>query len=136
MSAGVVFCHAKFPYARAVHLAEDALRQAKRDTGGAEPAVGWLDVTADGESPPDWRITQPLDALRRRAGDIAALGDISPAGRQALARLLARGTDEEARAAALSWARRNGCVMVAGLLDADSPTEVRNLVALTRWWQP
>jgi hypothetical protein len=136
MSAGVVFCHAKFPYARAVHLAEDALRQAKRDTGGAEPAVGWLDVTADGEAPPAWRITQPLDVLRRRAGDIAALGGISPSGRQALARLLARGTDEEARAAALSWARRNGYVMVADLLDADSVTEVRNLVALTRWWRP
>ena len=36
MSAGVVFAHAKFPYARAVHLADDALRRAKRDTRGAE----------------------------------------------------------------------------------------------------
>jgi hypothetical protein len=136
MSAGVVFAHAKFPYARAVHLAEDALRRAKHDTRGAEPAVGWLDVTADGEAPPAWRITQTLDALRREADNIAALGGISPSGRQALARLLARGSDEESRAAALSWARRNGHLIVATLLDTSSVTDVRNLLALTRWWRP
>lgn len=135
MSAGVVFAHAKFPYARAVHLAEAALRRAKRDTRGAEPAVGWLDVTADGEEPPAWRLTQTLDALRHDADDIATLGAISPSGRQALARLLARGTDEESRAAALSWARRNDHPIIAVLLDDRSVTEARNLLALTRWWR-
>lgn len=135
MSAGLVFAHAKFPYARAVRLAEETLRRAKRDTGGAEPAAGWLDVTADGEAAPAWRRTQTLAALGRQAGDITALGGISPSGRQALARLLARGTEEESRAAALSWARRNGCPGVAALLDTASVTEARNLLALTRWWR-
>ena len=44
------------------------LRQAKQDTGGARPAVAWLDVTVDGEQPPPWRrtLTQgALDAARR-----------------------------------------------------------------------
>jgi hypothetical protein len=135
MSAGVVFAHAKFPYARAVHLAEDALRRAKRDTRGAEPAVSWLDVTTDGEAQPSWRITQTMDALSRQADVIAALSGISRSGRQALARLLALGTEEESRAAALSWARRNEHPMVATLLETCSITEVRNLVALTRWWR-
>jgi hypothetical protein len=135
MSAGVVFAHAKFPYARAVRLAEDALRRAKRDTRGAEPAVSWLDVTADGEVPPAWRLTQTMDALSRRADDITALGGIPASGRQALARLLARGTDEESQAAALSWARRNDHPVVAALLETSSVTEVRNLLALTRWWR-
>jgi hypothetical protein len=135
MSAGVVFAHAKFPYARAVYLAADVLRRAKRDTQGAEPAIGWLDVTADGEALPAWRITQTVAALRRQGGDIAALGTISRSGRQALARLLARGIEEESRAAALSWARRNSYPVVAVLLNQASVSEVRNLVALTRWWR-
>lgn len=135
MSAGLVFAHAKFPYARAVRLAEDALRRAKRDTRGAEPAVGWLDVTADGEEAPAWRSTQTLGALSRHAGDLSSLSGIPRSGRQALARLLDSGTDEESRAAALTWARRNGYPVVPALLDAGSVTEVRNLLALTRWWR-
>ena len=135
MSAGLVFAHAKFPYARAVRLADGALRGAKRDTRGSEPAAGWLDVTVDGEAPPPWRRTQTLAALRERADLITALAGITPSGRQALARLLARGTAEESRAAAMSWARRNGHIVVTSLLDQTSVTEVRNLVALTRWWR-
>lgn len=135
MSAGMVFAHAKFPYARAVRLAEDALRRAKRDTRGAEPAASWLDVTADGEARPAWRLTQTMTALNRQADSITALGGIPRSGRQALARLLARGSDEESEAAALSWARRNGYPVVAALLETSSVTEVRNLAALTRWWR-
>jgi hypothetical protein len=135
MSAGLVFAHAKFPYARAVRLAEDALRRAKRDTYGAVPAVSWLDVTVDGEAAPEWRSTQTLEALSRKAGSITALGSVSPSGRQALARLLAGGTAEESQAAALSWARRNGVPEIAALLKTGSVTEVRNLLALTRWWR-
>lgn len=135
MSAGLVFAHESFPYARAARLAEDALRRAKRDTHGAEPAVGWLDVTTDGETAPEWRSTQTLEALARQSGDITALGSVSPSGRHALARLLARGTAEEAQAAALSWARRNNYPEIAALLQAGTVTEVRNLLALTRWWR-
>jgi hypothetical protein len=135
MSAGLVFAHSKFPYARAVRLADDSLHQAKRDTGGAKPAVSWLDVTADGEALPGWRITKTMDALNRQADSITTLAAISRSGRQALARLLARGSDEEAEAAALSWARRNGHRVVVRLLETSSVNDVRNLVALTRWWR-
>ncbi len=135
MSAGVVFAHAKFPKARAVQLADQLLRQAKRDTRGSEPAIAWLDVTADGEAPPPWRATQTADIMKHRAGDLTRLSGISPSGRQALARLLARGSEEESRAAALSWARRNGHDVVPALLDQVSVPDLRNLVALTRWWR-
>ncbi len=135
MSAGVIFAHASFPYARAVRLAEDALRQAKRDTGGAEAAAAWLDVTVNGEQPPPWRRTLTQDTLDRQLADLAAIAAISPSGRQALARLLAARSDEEARAAGLVWARRNGQTVVTGLLNQSTVTELRNLVALTRWWR-
>jgi len=135
MSAGLVFAHAKFPYARAVQLADAVLHRAKKDTRGAESAIGWLDVTADGEAQPDWRTTQTLGGLQQQAEAIAALAAIPRSGRQALARLLARGTDEESCAAALYWARRNGHPVVASLLGQASVTDVRNLVALTRWWR-
>ncbi len=51
-SAGLVFAHAKFPFRRAAELAAERLRAAKREFRGASPAVGWLDVTHDGERPP------------------------------------------------------------------------------------
>jgi hypothetical protein len=136
MSAGVIFANASFPYARAVRLAEDALRQAKRDTGGAEAAAAWLDVTVDGEQPPPWRRTLTLAALDGRVADLTALAAIPSSGRQSLARLLAARSDEEARAAGLVWARRNGQTVVTGLLNQSTVTELRNLVALTRWWRP
>jgi hypothetical protein len=136
MSAGVVFAHASFPYARAVHLAEDALRLAKRDTHGSVSAIGWLDVTVDGEQPPPWRRTLTQAGLEGRAPDLAALAGISASGRQALARLLAAASEEEAGAAALVWARRNGDAVVPGLLAQCDVRNLRNLVALTRWWRP
>lgn len=136
MSAGLIFAHASFPYARAVRLAEDALRQAKQDTGGSQPAVAWLDVTVDGEQPPSWRRTLTQDMLAGHSADLAALSGISRSGRQALARLLGAESEEEARAAGLVWARRNGQPAVTGLLNHSTITELRNLVALTRWWRP
>jgi CRISPR RNA silencing complex Cmr2 subunit-like protein len=136
MSAGVIFAHASFPYARAVRLAEDALRQAKQDTGGARPAVAWLDVTVDGEQPPSWRRTLTQEALEGHRADLIALAGISRSGRQALARLLGAATEEEGRAAGLVWARRNGQAAVTGLLNQAPITELRNLLALTRWWRP
>lgn len=136
MSAGLVFANASFPYARAVHLAEEALRKAKRDTSGAEPALAWLDVTVDGEQQPPWRRTLTQAALAGQVSDLAALGRITPSGCQALARLLASGTDDEARAAALVWARRNGHGEIAGLLTQSAISELRDMVALTRWWRP
>jgi hypothetical protein len=136
MSGGLVFANASFPYARAVHLADQALRTAKRDTSGAEPAFGWLDVTVDGEQPPPWRRTLTQAGLNAQVTDLTALGKITPSGRQVLARLLASGTDDEARAAALVWARRNSHGELTGLLNRTGVFALRDMVALTRWWRP
>jgi hypothetical protein len=136
MSAGLVFANSSFPYARAVRLAEDALRQAKKDTAGALPAIAWLDVTVDGEQPPSWRRTLTQDRLGRHETDLAALAGISRTGRQVLTRLLGAPAEEEARAAGLMWARRNGEAAVTGMLNQLTITDLRNLVGLTRWWRP
>jgi hypothetical protein len=136
MSAGLVFANSSFPYARAVRLAEDALRQAKKDTAGALPAIAWLDVTVDGEQPPSWRRTLTRDILGRHEAGLAALAGISRTGRQVLTRLLGAPTEEEARAAGLMWARRNGEAEVTHMLNQLTITDLRNRVGLTRWWRP
>ncbi|MDB4872556.1 MAG: hypothetical protein JWL97_3560, partial [Gemmatimonadales bacterium] len=137
MSAGVIFAHYSFPYARAAQIADETLRRAKRATCGKRPAVAWVDVTVDGESPPVWRQSFELTALEGHADTLAALGEIGKSGRQTLARLLAHeGHSEEPRAAALLWARRSGHTALQNPLHDLSLGELRNLVALTRWWKP
>lgn len=134
VSAGIVFAHYKFPYARAAHLAEESLRKAKHDARGAEPALSWLDVTVDGEEIPSWRTTVTLSELDSRDVELRTLGAIESSGRQVLARLLAGPTDDEVCAAALSWARRNDHAVVTRLLGDGTAGALRNLVAMTRWY--
>ena len=71
-SAGVVFAHATFPFRRAVELAEELLRSAKRAHAGRTPAVAWLDVTRDGEHPPAHRAAWTVADLRDSADAIVA----------------------------------------------------------------
>ncbi|MEU8305918.1 hypothetical protein AB0C84_20365 [Actinomadura sp. NPDC048955] len=136
MSAGVVFAHQKFPYARAVRLADDMLRKAKHDTQGAQAAVCWLDVTEDGEQAPTWRRAFTRDELDGHADAVKAIADLGNTGRQTLQRLLSTGPEEEIIAAVVSWARRNGHTEIrrlSGHLDID---DMRGLAAYTRWWRP
>ncbi|MFF4128269.1 hypothetical protein ACFYYP_32495 [Microbispora rosea] len=136
MSAGLVFAHCKFPYARAVHLAEEMLRGAKRDTYGERAAVGWLDVTEDGEAAPHWRRAFPLAEVEHLSEGLRALGKIGKSGRQALQRCLGHRSEEEAMAAAQVWARRNNHPAVGDLLRNVSVADARNLLSITRWWRP
>jgi hypothetical protein len=136
MSAGIVFAQHKFPYSRAVHLAEQALRRAKQDTHGARAAVCWLDVTVDGEQLPPWRRTFTRQQVEELDDELRVLHRIDNSGRQELARLLGAGSDEQATAAALVWARRNQHPAVANLLDQVGVTGTRNAVAMCRWWRP
>ncbi|MEO5874830.1 MAG: hypothetical protein ABIS86_09685 [Streptosporangiaceae bacterium] len=136
MSAGLVFAHVKFPYARAVHLAEQMLRRAKQDTAGAEAALCWLDVTDDGEALPSWRRAFTQRELAERTDALGELAGLGNTALQVLRRLLASGTDEEATAAVLSWARRNNHPGIQPLLTGLPLDDLRGLAALTRWWRP
>lgn len=49
LSMGMVFHHNTHPIADVVEKAEHLLTQAKRDVGGAEASVAFLDLTADGQ---------------------------------------------------------------------------------------
>ncbi|GAB3275267.1 hypothetical protein GCM10027589_00270 [Actinocorallia lasiicapitis] len=135
MSAGVVFAHHKFPYARAVHIAEQTLRKAKHDTSGAHAAVAWTDVTEDGEASPAWRQAITIDRLDRYREVLTQLTAIPNSGRQELARHLSLPGRQEAEALSRVWARRNGHPIVRSVLDELNVTETRNLVSITRWWR-
>lgn len=136
MSAGVVFAHHKFPFVRAVALAERALRKAKNDTRAAEAACCWLDVTTDGEQLPTWRTAITLTDLdTTHDADLVALAGLGNSGRQVLARHLGLPDAGHARAAALIWARRNNKPAIAALLARTDILRARNLVALSRWWR-
>ncbi|MFF0520683.1 hypothetical protein ACFYTC_18375 [Actinomadura nitritigenes] len=136
MSAGVVFAHHKFPYARAVRLADEMLRKAKHDTQGSEAAVCWLDVTEDGEQAPSWRRAFTRDELARHAEAVKAIAAVGNTGRRTLQRLLSSGTEEESMAAVLSWARRNGHTEIRQLPGRLGTDDLRGLTAYTRWWRP
>jgi hypothetical protein len=136
MSAGVVFAHHKFPYARAVRLADDMLRKAKHDTRGAQAAVCWLDVAEDGEQAPSWRRAFTRDELARHEEAVKAIAAVGNTGRQTLQRLLSTGTEEESIAAVLSWARRNGHTEIRRLSGHLHVDDLRGLAAYTRWWRP
>ncbi|MBO3752842.1 hypothetical protein J5X84_42910 [Streptosporangiaceae bacterium NEAU-GS5] len=134
MSAGVVLGHAKFPYARAVQLAEETLRRAKRETKGAQAALAWLDVTEDGEQAPKWRRAFTLTELEHLAGPLGVLTRMGKSGRQMLSRQLDHPSEEETRAAALVWARRNGHSAIRVPLEELPVSDVRNLLSIARWW--
>lgn len=135
LSAGIVFAHTAFPYSRAVELAEEALHTAKRDTQGSCAAIRWMDVTSEGETPPAWRCTLTKSDLDRHSAALDELARIETSGRQRLLRLLAATDQDQARAATLTWARRNGQHTVRDLATQDVKL-LRNLVAATRWWKP
>jgi hypothetical protein len=136
MSAGLVFGHHKFPYARAIQLAEQMMRRAKHHAQGAEPAICWVDVTTDGEELPTWRRAFTMRELTAQEAALASIVALGNTSRQVLQRLLASGNEEEATAAVLAWARRGGHDTIRTLPGSIPVSDLRGLVALTRWWRP
>ncbi|WP_406260415.1 hypothetical protein OIA45_19660 [Streptomyces chartreusis] len=76
-SAGVVFAHAKHPLNLLVESAAQRLSEAKREFGGRQASVQWLDITADGPEAP---AHQPLALSVLRTGngsETAAAAELS-----------------------------------------------------------
>ncbi len=164
LSAGLVFHHLTAPFPDVVRLAHDQLRAAKTATAGKTATVAFLDLTADGDTPPASR--EPLTA-----GDLASeasrLSEIATASRShretlvGLARLAdadpaPRGPAGTGETPTEALARRVvdlGCtpiwdavldradgtapeVRAALTSDPAARDRLRRALDLARWWPP
>jgi hypothetical protein len=140
-SAGLVFAHMKFPFRRAAELAADRMRVAKRQFRGAGPAVGWLDVTRDGEHAPAAQPAWALDDLIELEDALAALrADIEPSGRAVLERLLDVTRPAVSLARLREHARRldRGAVIEPFLTGLDAQAGIARMagaLSVARWWR-
>jgi hypothetical protein len=93
LAAGLVFHHVKTPFSDVVRLAGEQLRVAKAKTRGGA-AVAFLDMTADGNQPPDGRAPVTLADLDRHADRFQQVADMPGSRRQALLDLYRNGDIE------------------------------------------
>lgn len=135
-SAGLVFAHAKFPFRRSVELAEVLLKKAKKDHKGRDAAVGWLDVTRDGEQPPRHRATWTTQELADLGPALAALATVPPSGRAVCERLIDPARPALSTARLREQARRldRGDVLDP-FLAHGGPATVADALCLVRWWR-
>lgn len=139
-SAGLVFAHAKFPFRRALELAGDQMRAAKQEFHGEFPAIGWLDVTRDGERPPAGVSPWPLTDLTELSDAVLALRQqVEPSGRATLGRLIDVARPVLSVARVREHARRLEREAVLGpfLASGDPAVDVGRVagaLALARWW--
>jgi hypothetical protein len=159
LSAGLVFHHQSAPFPDVVRLAKDQLDQAKRATGGKEPSVAFLDLTADGGHAPPGRRPLTLDDLEKRAERLDRVAAISRSHLQTLVGLHRLSLDPEvdtssrAETPAEALARRivdlghrplwevvagpdasAEAVRSAVVDDAQVRDELRRVLDLARWW--
>lgn len=91
MAAGLVFHHVKTPFSDVVRLADEQLRNAKAKTRGRQAAVAFLDMTADGNQPPEGREPVTLDYLQRNQKRLQQTADLPKSRRQTLLDLYRHG---------------------------------------------
>lgn len=135
-SAGLVFTHVRSPFRRAVELAGEALRKAKKDHKGREAAVAWLDVTRDGEQPPPHRAAWTSGALADLAPALTTLAEVAPAGRAVLERLIDPARPALSAARLREHARRlDRDDVLDPFLTHGGPAAVADALSLVRWWR-
>ncbi|MEO3747196.1 hypothetical protein [Plantactinospora sp. B5E13] len=135
-SAGVVFAHATFPFRRAVELAGQALKTAKKDHQGRHAAVAWLDVTRDGEQPPPHRTAWTIDTLAGLATALDTLARVPASGRATLERLVDPDRPALSTARLREHARRlDRDDVLDPFLDRGGPGTVADALSLVRWWR-
>jgi hypothetical protein len=96
LSAALVFAHRSHPFSDLVRIAGQELHTAKSATRGAQAAVSFRDLTADGGEPPAHRRPLTASYLDEHAARLAAIEDIPPSRRQALLALLRQGAVDDA----------------------------------------
>ena len=87
MSAGLVFHHMTAPFSDVVRIAEEQLRMAKSARRGTEPAVAFLDLTADGGHHPPGREPLTLAYLTANAGLLDRVAQLPNSRRETLVAL-------------------------------------------------
>jgi hypothetical protein len=96
LSAGIVFHHVKDPFSDLVRLVGEQLDAAKKETRGRSASIAFLDLTAEGVTPPGSRQPLPLFALDRMAGNLARIEREIPSSRRArMLELLRQGETDE-----------------------------------------
>jgi hypothetical protein len=140
-SAGLVFAHVKFPFRRAAELASGRMRAAKKQFCGDSPAVGWLDVTRDGEhAPPAQRAWALADLLGLEDALVALREEIEPSGRAVLERLVDLTQPAVSLARLAEHARRldRGAVLEPFLTGPDpeaGAVRMAGALSVARWWR-
>lgn len=89
-SAGVVFAHARYPLNLLVESAGRCLSEAKKEFGGRQASVQWLDITADGTDAPKHKplaLSALWDAGGMETRAAAALSGLAKVGASHRARL-------------------------------------------------
>lgn len=125
-SAGLVWHHAKHPFALAVDQAEQALSDAKSAVLGCEASIAWADVTADGADASAVRGPRTLRWLDDNSGALAGVRALPASQRTRLLRLPERDLPEQLRRRGLDDARTLYEQGHEALLDA---------LRLARWAQ-
>ena len=90
LAAGLVFHHLSAPFSDVVRLADGQLREAKAKTRGSA-AVAFLDMTADGNAPPEGRLPVRLRDLDTQAAWLTQVAALPGSRRQALLDLYRNG---------------------------------------------
>jgi hypothetical protein len=83
LAAGLVFHHVKTPFSDVVRLAAGQLREAKAKTRGSA-AIAFLDLTADGNTPPAGRLPVTLHDLDTHAARLTQVAALPASRRQHL----------------------------------------------------
>lgn len=146
LGIGLVFAHASHPIALSHIAAEAALRASKRWTRGAQSAIAWVDLTAEGLAGAQdrgewrqvitaWEARKELDGTTAGSESAAELFTVSPSGRARLGQEL-RDADTVAlqRLVAMDWCRSTGHTGALLELADEHPERILPLLSRARWW--
>lgn len=154
MSAGIVICHAKFPFGSQVELADEAMLMAKKAVSGAGASINWHDVTWEGNELVKDRVPLTLQELTLGGPLLAAVFELPGSTRDSLRQAVAEPDAEVALLQLGLLAHQNDAVrqvlqLAAGRGWEQLPPDpwdraaaerlrlrVRDLLSLTRWWSP
>lgn len=149
LSAGLVFHHRAAPIPDVLAKAHDQMDTAKRHNAGAQPAVSFLDMTADGAAAPQARSVE-LSWLTAHAGLLDDAARVPRAQRSQLVALLrecAAATSYPALGedAVQALNRRLKTMDIPAMTQAAGPDlgvtpesrqSLRAVLDLARWWAP
>jgi hypothetical protein len=146
MAAGLVFHHVKTPFSDVVRLADGQLHDAKAKTRGSA-AIAFLDMTADGNAPPEGRLPVRVADLGKQAAWLTQVAALPGSRRQALLDLYRSGETDGFIARLTDFADNRPLWQIAAGPGATAPAvrdelrrskarrdEVRRALDIARHW--